>query len=340
MSVLKGSGSKRGQVTMFRYTLLLFATVAAAPVFGDSWAQSMFEEHAKDFGSVPRGPMLAYSFRITNKGQQPVHIAGVRVSCGCVSAAATQDQLAPGESAAIQATMDTRRFTGPKSVTIYVQFDQPQWDEARLSVQANGRDDISITPDTLSFGKVKKGSAPSASANLHILGGSWNIMDVQTESNYIRASVKEVRRDTGEAGYELTASIRPDAPVGKWYSDIWLKTNNDSMPRIRVPLTVEVEPLLTLSSTSVQLGDVKTGTQAERKIVVRGAQPFKVTRIEGSDAAWSVEDNTKDSKPVHVLTIKLKNPRAGEQSKKFKVVTDLKEDGEVEFVAKAQVRDQ
>ena len=325
---------------MFRYILICFATLAlAAPASADSWAQSMFEELSKDFGTVPRGPMLAHSFQITNKTQQPVHISGVRVSCGCVSASAAQDQLAPGQSTAINATMDTRRFTGVKSVTIYVTFDQPQWEEVRLWVQANGRDDIGINPETLAFGKVKKGSAPSTSVSLNIPGGGgWTIGGVQTESNYIQASVKETRRESAEVSYQLTATVSADAPVGKWYSDVWLKTTNESMPRIRVPLTIEIESALSLSSSSVQLGDVKSGAEVERKIMLRGGTPFKVTRIEGADESWSVQDNTSESKPVHVLTIKLKGSKSGEQAKKFKVVTDLKEDGVVEFLAKAQVR--
>jgi len=326
---------------MFRYTLIFIAAVAlATPASADSWAQSMFEELSKDFGTVPRGPMLAHSFHITNKTQQPVHISGVRVSCGCVSASAAQDQLAPGQSTAINATMDTRRFTGVKSVTIYVTFDQPQWEEVRLWVQANGRDDIGISPETLAFGKVKKGSAPSASVNLNILGGGWTIGDVQTESNYIQASVKETRRENAEVSYQLTARVSADAPAGKWYSDVWLKTTNESMSKIRVPLTIEIEPALSLSSSSVQLGDVKPGAEVERKIMVRGATPFKVTRIEGADEFWSVQDNTSESKPIHVLTIKLKGNKSGELAKKFKVVTDLKEDGVVEILAKAQVRAQ
>ena len=38
--------------------------------------------------------------------------------------------------------MDTTRFLGVKSVTIYVQFDQPNYQEVRLWVRANGRDDV------------------------------------------------------------------------------------------------------------------------------------------------------------------------------------------------------
>src|SRR5581483_1743805 len=153
-----------------------------------------------------------------------------RVSCGCVSAQALQQDIAPGESSAIQANMDTRRFLGLKNVTIYVTFDQPHWEEVRLWVQANGRDDITVSPEAFTLGRAKRGSSPSGSVTVTFLGdGQSQILEVQRESNYVQASIQELRRDANEVSYQLTASVRPDAPVGKWYSDVWLKTNNPSM---------------------------------------------------------------------------------------------------------------
>jgi hypothetical protein len=323
---------------MFRYTLFVFAALGlTAPLRADSWAEAMFDVRNKDYGTVPRGPMLAHNFRLTNNSQEAVHISNVRVSCGCVSASAAQERLAPGESTVIQTTMDTHRFTGSKTVTIYVQFDQPQWEEVSLWVHANGRDDISISPESLAFGKAKKGTSPSASVSVGLPAGSaWAVTDVATGSNYIHASVKPSKQDSGETTYKLVATIRPDTPVGKWYSDVWLKTNSESVPKIRVPLTIEIEPPLTMSSSSVALGTVRPGGEVERKVVIRGVQPFKITRIEGLDDQWSVSDATADSKTVHVLTVKLKAREPGELSKRFKVVTDLKEDGEAEFLAQAQ----
>src|SRR5712692_4065264 len=140
---------------MFRYILVFFAAVMfVSPV----WAESMFEERSKDFGIVPRGPVLVHAFRLTNNTSSPVHISGVRVSCGCVSAGALDTSLAPGQSTAIQAYMDTRRFFGSKAVTIYVSFDQPHWEEVRLWVQANSRDDLLLTPQTFALGQAKRGS--------------------------------------------------------------------------------------------------------------------------------------------------------------------------------------
>jgi hypothetical protein len=324
---------------MFRSCVVLFAVLGlASPVPAASWAEAMFEDLSKDFGSVPRGPTLTHHFRFTNNTGRRVHVAGARVSCGCVSTAILEQNLAPGQSTAVLATMDTRRFYGIKNVTIYVQFDQPQWEEVRLWVQANGRDDITVTPDAFSLGKVKRGSSPSASVTVSLMGNNqWSILELHRESSYLQASLKEVRRDVTEVNYLVTVAIRPDTPVGKWYSDIWLQTNNPSLAKIRIPLTVEIESALSITPAAVNLGQIKPGGEAERKLIVRGIRPFRVTKVEGTDEQLRVQDSADEAKPIHVLTITLKPTQSGEINRTLRVVTDLSGDGEIEFQAKAYI---
>jgi hypothetical protein len=324
---------------MFRFRLVvLVGLLAATPAPAASWADSLFDDLNKDFGSVPRGPTLTHLFRLTNNTSSTVHIAGMRVSCGCTTANASQAEIAPGQTTAVQVQMDTRRFSGPKSVTIYVQFDRPSWEEVRLWVQANGRDDLTVTPEALNLGKIKRGASPSGSTTITFLGNpGWQILEVQRESNYVQANLQEVRRQGTEVTYQLTATLRNDAPVGKWFTDLWLRTNNPAMPRVRVPLTVEIESPLTVSPTTVVLGQLKSGGESERRVIVRGVKPFKITAVEGTDAELTVKDSTEEAKPIHVLTVKLKPTRAGDLNKVLKVVTDLKEEGAIEFEARAQV---
>jgi hypothetical protein len=324
---------------MFRYSLVLLAGLAVAgPVSAASWADAMFEELSKDFGSVPRGPTLQYPFRLVNKTRTTVNIASVRVSCGCVTATALRGTLAPGEETAVVAQMDTHRFSGVKTVTIYVQFDRPAWEEVRLWVQANSRDDVSVTPDAFAFGRTKRGAAPTGAVTVTFLGGSQaQLTGVQTDSNYIHTEVRMLARQDQEVSYQLTAKLRPDAPVGKWYTDVWLQTSNPSMPRIRVPLTVEVESALSISPPAVQFGAVKVGGEAERRVMIRGVKDFRITGIRGTDAEVRVRDSTHDSKPVHVLTVTLKGDKAGEVNRTLRVITDLPEEAEIDFQARGQV---
>jgi hypothetical protein len=316
--------------------ILLYSSGAASAA---SWAEATFDELTKDFGSVSRGPTLSHPFRIKNNTKGDITISSVRVSCGvCSSASILKSTLKPGEETAVLGRMDTTRFTGLKVITVYVQFSEPQWEEVRLVMQANSRDDLVVSPDTLAFGQVKHGSKPVSTVKVSFLGNSqFQIQEVQSESNYIQPSVKETRRDTTEVGYELTAKVRADAPVGKWYTDIWLKTNNASMPRVRVPLTVEIEAALSISPSHVNFGQIAFNAEVERKVVVRGAKPFKIAEIKGVDDLVSVQDNTADSKAIHVLTVKLKGAKAGNVNRTLEVITDLKDDGKVGLLTRGTI---
>jgi hypothetical protein len=324
---------------MLRYGLVLFAGLcAAAPAAAASWADGLFDELSKDFGSVPRGPTLVHPFRVVNKTSGPVRISGIRVSCGCTSATALRSYLNPGEETAVVARMDTSLFVGVRSVTIYVQFDRPAFEEVRLWVQANARYDFNVTPDSLAFGQVKRGAAPSAGVLITFYGhADARIVDVHSESNYIRPALQEVRRLDSEVTYQLSTALRADTPVGKWYTDVWLRTNNPALPQVRVPLTVEVESALSVTPEAVTLGQVHVKGESERRVLVRGTKPFKITRVQGTDDQLAVKDNTPEARAVHVLTVRLKGARAGELSRTLRILTDLPEDNQVDFQVSALV---
>lgn len=323
---------------MLRSSVIVLAVLAAASPVRASWAEAMFEELSKDFGSVPRGTVAVHPFRLVNNTGKPVQISSVRVSCGCTTARALQTFLAPGQETAIVAQMNTRVFYNTRNVTIYVQFSQPRFEEVRLWVQANSRDDVAFTPDTLNFGKIKRGTTPTSEVTVSFLGnGQTQIIEAKCDSNYITPSFQEVRRDVSEVSYKVTAQMRPDTPAGKWYSDVWVKTNNPAMPKLRIPLTVEVESALSVSPNVVTLGQVKAGTESDRKVILRGVRPFRIMNITGTDKHIRVKETTSESKTVHVLTVTLHLNEPGMFNRVIRVHTDLKTGGDIEFTAQAEV---
>ncbi len=115
-----------------------------------AWANRLFEERSWNFGTVRRGEGVMHLFQLINTLDQPVHVASVRTSASFVKAfpmvtlaqmggaqsRQTQAWIGPYQSVAIEVEMDTRRFTGDKIATVYVQFDQPALAEVRLQVHA------------------------------------------------------------------------------------------------------------------------------------------------------------------------------------------------------------
>jgi hypothetical protein len=309
----------------------------AAQAHAQSKADALFDELSRDFGSVPYGQVVSHPFRIVNNSKQPVHISSVTVSCGrCSSARALKNHLQPGEETAIIATMDANQFIGTKTITITVLFDQPRFEQVRLWIQANSRQDVTFTPSTLDFGRVKRGSEPESKITINFLGGTQTkISDVKSDSNYVSPSVKEVERSGGGTAFEISAKLRKDTPAGKWYTDLWLTTNNSSMPKLRVPVSVEVEAPLTANPSTVSLGPVKAGTETDRKVIIRGVRPFRITGTLGTDRQVMVRAATDEAKAVHVLTVTLNPNAAGTLSYPITIRTDLATDGDIQFIAQA-----
>jgi hypothetical protein len=327
---------------MLRHCFVVAAALlAGGPAVGASWAEKLFEDELyKEFGSVPRGPELTHHFRIKNTTRGPVIISNVRVSCGrCSSASALRTRLDPGEETAVVAKLYTSQFEGIKTIWLFVQFSEPQFDEVRLWMQADSRNDVNVTPDSFAFGSIKRGSAQESTTTLVFYGNAQaEVTGVESESNYIQPKAELVSREGPQVTYKLTAKLRSDVPVGKWFSDVWVKTNLNVMPRVRVPLTVEVEAALQISPAVVSFGEVGPGATATRKVIVRGVKPFRITSLKGADREIEVQAGSDDRRGVHVLTVTLKAEKAGTIKKTIQVTTDLPEDHEIAFEVKGQVR--
>lgn len=324
---------------MFRFSLVSCACLVFAGQSHASWADGLFEELSRDFGAVPRGHMLSHPFRVVNNTKETITISGVRVSCGkCSSARALQTIIPPGGETAIIVNMNTNMFAGHKDITCFVTFSRPQFHEVRLLVVANSRDDIALTPESLNFGQVKRGKEAAATAQLTFYGNATTqVLEARSDSNYVQATIEEVRRDGSEVVYKVTGQVRPDTPAGKWFTDVWLKTNNPVFPKLRIPVSVEIESALAVTPSTVALGKVKAGTETERKVILRGVQPFRILKIAGTDKQFQVRPATEESKNVHVLNVTLSPNEVGDLSRIIRIQTDLKSQSSIEFNAQAEI---
>ena len=230
---------------------LMVGISVVAPLGAADGLASLFDKPTHDFGNVPIGPLLQTAFEFKNTTTANLHVANVRVSCGCVTASNDGRVVAPGQTGIIHASMDSKRFVGAKSVTIFVLFDQPTSEEVRLVVNAFGRNDISLTPESLAFGQVRKGAGATTDMNISFLNGS-RVTEAACESGYVQLAMHEVQRAGGGSSYELKATLRADIPVGKWFTDVWVKTDQSGNNRIRIPVTVDVEPTLLVTPGAVQ----------------------------------------------------------------------------------------
>ncbi len=295
-----------------------------------------FEESVKDLGGAPRGTKLVHHFKFTNASQQTVHISGTRTSCHCSTARAIKQEVAPGESSSIMVEVNTILYSGTRDFTIYVNFDRPYVTETRLILKTLSRDDISMTPDAIAFGTVKLGSAPTASVVIdHRTLSGWKITGIENDNGYLQTKIEP--NGTNQNSYRLTVRLREDTPAGFWHASLALVTNDPTSPRIRIPLSVEVQGALAVTPQVLNMGKLANET-VEKKIVIRGAKAFKITGVEGLDSTISIDQTrTDEAKMAHVLKITYSGKAdAGELLKKIKIQTDL-ENASIELPVQGQV---
>ena len=319
---------------MFKYSMTLLAGLClVASVGADNGLVSLFEQQSHDFGNVPIGPLLRTSFTLKNTTGQNIRIVSARVSCGCVSPFVTPGVVAPGASTTVHATMDTRRFVGAKQVTIYVLFDQPNFEEVSLSVTAFGRKDITLTSDTLAFGRVRKGSSPDVATTVTFLGNS-RITEAACESSYVKLVIGKPVQTPSGLSYTLTAKLSSDIPVGNWFTDVWVKLDQAGSSRIRIPLTVDVEPNLMVTPGAVDFDTAEVGKPMKKPIIVKGNQPFKIVDVKGGDGVFTAAATTSEARAVHIVNVTFTPGKEGEVMKNLKIITDLKDEGQVDLKVK------
>lgn len=60
------------------------------------------KESSHDFGKIPQGRPVTYTFEIVNIGKEPLKLDNVVASCGCTTPVWSKDPIAPGATAKIQ----------------------------------------------------------------------------------------------------------------------------------------------------------------------------------------------------------------------------------------------
>lgn len=308
---------------------LLLTVVGIVATAVPAWAgpNDLFTEKVADFGTTPKGTVLVHYFRFTNTTNQTLTLGTPRVSCGCTSATVSKNTVAPGESAAVIAYMDTNRIPVPnstKSVLVYVPFLSSQ-EEVTLRVQTVARNDLMMSPDKLNLGTVKAGEGGKVSTKVTFLSDpNWKVQEATSTGSFVKAEFKEAARAGNTVTYEVTATLEKGCPAGNWISDINLKTSNSMVEKLRIPVTVNVEASA-ITSESAALGNVPLGVETEKKIKVQGGKPFKILEVKGADEQLKVVVEKKDASETHTIVLAANPKSVGGFTRNVEIVTDSKE---------------
>ena len=322
---------------------VLFAVAALMGSATPSLAgpNDLFTDKVCDFGVSPKGTVLVHYFRFTNTTKETLTLGTPRVSCGCTSAAVSKAQVAPGETAAVIAYMDTRRIPTPnvtKSVLIYVPFLAPTQEEVTLRVQTVTRDDLMMSPDVLAFGDVKCGEGKKVSTKVTFMSDpNWKVTEASSTGNFVKVDFKEDSRNGTLVTYEVTATLEKECPAGNWISDIHLTTSNQAVAKLRIPVTCNVTQSVAVTPNSAAFGDLSVGKAAEKTITIKSGKPFKILEVKGTDEQLKVTVDKVEASPVHTIVLAANPKSTGGFTRTVEVVTDSKEQPKLVIPVTAKV---
>lgn len=291
------------------------------------WADKLFAKAGPthNFGNVPRGAVLSHRFPMTNIYAVPLQITGTRVSCGCVTVTPSATTLQPKESGYIDVVMDARRFTGDKTVSIYVTVGPQYTSTATLQVTANSRTDIVLNPGQVTFGIVAMGQTPTQTIDVEYAGVlDWRINGLAKNNYPVDVAVKELYRQPGQVGYRLQVTLKSNAPAGPFKYELLLQTNDPGSLLLPVFAEGTIQAALSVAPAIVKLDGGKIGQELTQKVLVigNGPKPFRITSVEGLG-----DDLTVDLPPVadkkQIVILKWKPAKAGELKRELRFLTDL-----------------
>jgi hypothetical protein len=303
--------------------LILLLGAAAAP--GQEWARKMFKESSHDFGNVARGAKTQFRFKFENMYMEPLHVVGVRSSCGCTSAEVTKHDLKTWETGEVVATFNTNAFLGNHSATITVTFDKPFMAEVQLQVKGNIRGDVTLQPGLVDLGTIDAGQVAEKRISVaRASNGGWQIVDVRSANTNFEVEVIETHRSPVQVAYDLLVRLKPTAPPGYVKDQLFLMTNDANSTQIAVDVEGRVVSNLTVSPSSLMLGTLAPGQSVQKNIMIsdRGNRQFKVLEIACDDSfSFKLPATARERHMIPITFTAGKEP--GKVSKEIKIVTDL-----------------
>ena len=317
---------------------LLLLNVILNVAHAQDWAKKMFDSTEHDFGTLARGSMPEFAFELTNVYKEDVRIAGVRSSCGCTIPKVTKSTLKTKEKGQILCRFNTVAHLGEKSAAVTVTFDKPYTAEVQLNVTAVVRRDVVMQPGIVKLGDVRQGNATEKTISLDYAGrGDWAIIDVRSSNEDYEVELTETKRDSDRVGYKLMVRLKNTAPAGYLNDQLTLVTNDPKDRTIALPVEGRVMASVTVSPTSLALGEVELGERRSKRILVRGKEPFRIIDVKCNGDCFSVSPSDQSSK-THILPVKfVAKGSPGPITERIQIETDLGTGTCAECIATATV---
>jgi len=277
-------------------------------------------EPVKDFGTVPKGKKLDWSFEVRNTGKTDLEILAAKPACGCT--VADFDKIVkPGQTGKVTAHVDTTNFAGPIAKSVTLETNDANNPSAQLTIAAVVKPYVEAFPAGFVRYNMLQGDAEKQTVTLYSEDEEpFEIVKIESPQEWIKvdstkATGAEVKPNVGRAGqnqYLLDITVGgPDTRVGPLAEKIHIVTNSKFQPEYWISVSGVVRPSIRIEPTQINFGEVApSDSAATRTITLRSndtktPEKFVVSKAESGVAGVSAELKPTANKGEYIVTLQV-----------------------------------
>jgi len=278
------------------YFLIFLLVASIGPAIAQTPAhlvgpRIVFDHETVDIGEVERGTIKDIPFIITNKGDQPLKIKDIDLSCGCLSYDLSSRSIAPRSKAIFKVKLASAILHGQFSKEIYMKSNDPSAPRKTLAVTGFSRSTVAFEPMAFAFGTIKRDKAHTKTVKFYDMVDFGVLIKEIKQSNplfKVKAdpfdAVVEKGRFKGKKGFTITVTIPVNYPLGELSEYIVVYSNLDSTPQIRLSVKGEVIGDVRWLPSTLTMALVRQERGARKRIKIKSASGrFEISKIEHSE---------------------------------------------------------
>lgn len=316
--------SKRLTVMTLAFVLAVAAPFAIAQEKAEATEKAAprltLVEPIKDFGTVPKGQKIDYSFSVKNTGTADLEIIAAKPACGC-TVADFDKIIKPGQTGKVTAHVDTANFAGPISKSVTLETNDPNAPTAQVTISAVVKPYVDAYPAGFVRFNMLQGDVETQTVTLYSEEEEpLEIVNIESPQSWIKVTPRKAEGADavpnigrkGQAQYKLDVAVGgTDAKVGPLAEKIRIVTNSKHQPEYTISVAGVVRPTFRVEPTAVNFGEVTfNDTAATRTILLRSnnlktPEVFVVNKVESGVEGVTAAVKPTDKKGEYELTLQV-----------------------------------
>jgi hypothetical protein len=191
------------------------------------------------FGDVRRTETANRQVLVFSVPEDNVEIKSVESTSPYIKAAVAPGTQKDGPGYVITTTLKPGAPVGDFKAKLTIVSTHPKQPKAEVPITATIKGNIDTDRESFFLGLVKKGK--ESVSNVTISTVSKDPLKIGKIDNPLNCVTVEVKPRTEGKEYVLTATLKPDAPLGNIKDQVIVHTNDPDQPEIKIPVYAYVE---------------------------------------------------------------------------------------------------